>query len=418
MKKIHLLTVFVLLTIFLCVQAYSQENTKWKSIGPNGGSIQALAVNPQNLKECFAIGNSSGGYIFRSTNGGKDWTNLHEFPEDIYDIAVDPINPDILYLLSDGYLLKSTDKGKTWTDMPFSQSAVTRNSQLAINPRHPSALFVIGKDPSYYKKACFLQSSNGAKTWTSHTFFTAPSTIESYSLAISPSSPNVLYATIGWRDHYGSVVGCVFKSSDSGQSWHESSDTLHHKINTITVDPLDPNKVYVGTNFTVFRSTDGGQDWHQSDGIVYSSALLIDPINTNILYAGHDNCSYKSEDGGIHWSRYRCENLGSCTDLLPLGNKILFASNNGIFASSNGGEDWEDSHEGISRICLKTVSVTDTTPITIFALPYNGEKLYISDDFGITWKFGKGLESCGSLSWVEAFPDNPEHIFISALGGG
>jgi photosystem II stability/assembly factor-like uncharacterized protein len=416
MKKTQF--VFAILALFLCIQAQSQENSKWKSIGPFGGSIDALSVNPQNLNECFAIGNSSGSYIYRSTNGGRTWANLYEFSRPIYDMVVDPIDPDVLYVLSNEYLYKSIDNGKTWDVYPFDNDVVTRNGRLAINSRHPNTLYAIGKDANDYKKACILKSLDGAETWTSHSFFTAPDSLRDYSLAISRSNPNVLYSTLGFWENYTYESGCVFKSNDGGQSWEKSSETINHKINVIAVDPLKPNTVYIGTDFTVFRSTDGGQSWHQSEDYVYSTALLVDPTNTNIIYAGHDNCSYKSEDGGIHWTRYQCGNLGSCRDLLSLRDNILFASDIGIFRSSNRGENWEFSHKGISKICIKTVSTTDVFPTTMYALPYNGEKLYKSVDFGITWNCSEGLDNCGRISWVEAHPDDSEQAFITTLGGG
>ena len=415
-KNVFLITMQIL---FLCLPAYPLENSKWKSIGPYGGSIEGLAVNPLNPNECFAIGNTSWGYIYWSKNGGKSWLYLYGFYDRVYDISVDPVTPEIIYVMGYYNLHKSVDKGKTWQKKPFGYGVVTKNSQVALNPMSPNKIYVVGKDKADFQKACILRSSDAAESWTRQVIHTAPSTIIGNDIAISPSNPDVLYASIYYIDSSSySYKSRIFKSSNGGHTWTKLPGEISNAVNAIAIDPFNPDKIYLGTNWQVTRSSDGGQTWEESDDYVYSKSLAIDRNDPDILYSGYDNCCYRSEDGGIHWEKYRCNDLGSCKDLLLLGGKLLYASDVGIYASSDGAENWENSHDGISKVCIKAVSITKTFPTKIYALPVDGEKLYVSEDFGITWSCSEGLASCGILTWIESHPHNPEKAFIATSGGG
>ena len=65
-------------------------------------------------------------------------------------------------------------------------------------------------------------------------------------LAIAPSSPQVLYAEDGGR---------IMRSADGGATWSQQS-TWTETFDVFTVDPRDPNTVYVSTSDSLYRSRD------------------------------------------------------------------------------------------------------------------------------------------------------------------
>jgi photosystem II stability/assembly factor-like uncharacterized protein len=89
--------------------------------GPNG-----LATDPRDAKRLYlaawakATGqHGDGGGIFLSEDGGKTWKQVLEKDRHIYDITVDPSNPDILYAAGfESSAWRSADRGVTWTRIP------------------------------------------------------------------------------------------------------------------------------------------------------------------------------------------------------------------------------------------------------------------------------------------------------------
>jgi len=65
----------------------------WTSNGPEGGNIQALAIDPHTPTTLYA-----GGGVFKSTNGGASWgpQALPTFTN-IFALAIDPATPTTLY---------------------------------------------------------------------------------------------------------------------------------------------------------------------------------------------------------------------------------------------------------------------------------------------------------------------------------
>jgi hypothetical protein len=108
---------------------------------PNTGRIASLAIHPQNPNIIYAADASlglqiSGTGLWKTTDGGQNWKPLGDkFPQmNIMAIALDPINPDIVYCAGGvwrfdpptpvapglpnqitGYIFKSIDGGQHWS---------------------------------------------------------------------------------------------------------------------------------------------------------------------------------------------------------------------------------------------------------------------------------------------------------------
>jgi photosystem II stability/assembly factor-like uncharacterized protein len=73
-------------------------------------------------------------------------------------------------------------------------------------------------------------------------------------LAVYPDSPHRLLAGTDWTG--------IYRSEDNGDSWqHLESPMEGMEIWSIDVDPLDSDKIFVGTRPDGFRSRDGGKSW-------------------------------------------------------------------------------------------------------------------------------------------------------------
>src|SRR5262249_53542040 len=82
----------------------------WTPIGPDGGFVLALAVDPETPTTLYA-GTQNGG-VFKTTNAGDSWRGSRGFPDSAVNaLAVDPSTPTTVYAGTDDGVFKSVDGG-------------------------------------------------------------------------------------------------------------------------------------------------------------------------------------------------------------------------------------------------------------------------------------------------------------------
>ena len=131
---------------------------KWTSIGPFGGTIQALAIDPHNSTTLYA-GTSSG--VFKSTDGGASWDNVNS-ALNVFSIVIDPRIPSTLYASSFG-VFKSIDGGANWSASSFGLPGIptlplVEVGALAIDAKNPETLYA-GTRTGVFK------SRDGGASW-------------------------------------------------------------------------------------------------------------------------------------------------------------------------------------------------------------------------------------------------------------
>ena len=131
-----------------------------------------------------------------------------------------------------------------------------------------------------------------------------------------PEDSSVWYVAVG--------SGGVWKTENAGVSWTPIFDgQSSYSIGNVTVDPSNPNTVWVGTGEDVggrhvgfgdgiYRSDDGGATW-ENMGLKESqhiSTILVHPNNSDVVWAavqgplwtpGGERGLYKTSDGGETW---------------------------------------------------------------------------------------------------------------------
>ena len=96
MRKSFFILGIIIVLIFV-ISSNSFGNNQWINIGPEGGSIYTLAINPQTPDTLYA--GTSGGGVFKSINGGTNWTAMNTglTNTNIRALAINPQTPEILY---------------------------------------------------------------------------------------------------------------------------------------------------------------------------------------------------------------------------------------------------------------------------------------------------------------------------------
>ena len=89
------------------------DTSAW--LGPDGGSVVAVALDPQNPETVYA--GTWGRGVFKSVDGGASWLPATNGLDNLYiqSLAVDPLVPSVLYAgtYKDG-MYKSLDGGQSW----------------------------------------------------------------------------------------------------------------------------------------------------------------------------------------------------------------------------------------------------------------------------------------------------------------
>lgn len=279
-------------------------------------SIGALAVAPSSpetvyvgtgestLRDSMGYGNG----VYKSTDAGRTWTHLGlDDTQHIGKVAVDPRNPDIVFVAAIGQLynpnpdrgvFRSLNGGRTWTKVLFKNNDVGA-VDVVVDPSDSrvvyASLWNTRRPPWYTYQPTngpgggIYKSTDGGTNWTPLTVGLPASCVGRSGIAVAPSNPRRLYAVIDDLLPDGAAAGTpcpgapagraggpggaapptlqggVFRSDDAGATWTKiSSDTAlwgrGWYFEKIAVDPTNPDVVYV-PNVSTSRSMDGGKTW-------------------------------------------------------------------------------------------------------------------------------------------------------------
>ncbi len=291
------------------------------AVAPSAPDVVYVGTGESTLRDSAGFGNG----IYKSTDAGKSWTHLG-LPETqhIGRIAVDPRNPDIVFVAAIGSLyaaneqrgiFRSIDGGRTWEKVLFKNNDVGA-VHVVIDPSDSKVVYAglwntrrppwFVYAPSNGPGGGIHKSTNGGDTWKQLTKGLPAEGIGRTGIAVAPSDPARVYAVVdcllpepGAPPAEGRrqppMQGGVFRSDDAGESWRRlSNDTAlwgrGWYFEKIAVDPHDADVVYV-PNVAVSRSMDGGRSWdviRGSPGGDDYHQMWISPDDPNTIVIASD----------------------------------------------------------------------------------------------------------------------------------
>ena len=375
---------FALAVLILTAVRLQADVDVWSSVGPYGGTVFALAIDPHAPATIYAgtgggtlkFNGGNGGAIFKSTNGGASWQSasvgLHGAA--VISLAIDPVTSSTVYAGSkNSGLFKSVDRGATWTAPAVQPSR--RVYAIVVDPATPATIYA-ATDTGVFK------STDAAATWAAATNGIGQLLV--FSLAIDPTTPSTLYA--------GTQDNGIFKSTNGAATWTAASTGLTGnatRVFSIAIDPKTPSTIYAGTNGGVFKSTDGAATWKAGAAGGGTFRLAIDPVTPTTVYGGVNTVQVlKSVDGVATWQRalgggFTNQVVSALVIDPSTPSTIYVGAATGVFKSTNAGVSATATNTGLAAVRIFALAVDPAAPATVYAGTDGG--LFKSTDGGTTW---------------------------------
>jgi photosystem II stability/assembly factor-like uncharacterized protein len=328
----------------------------------SGASVQAVAIaSSDDVVYASMTGGPQPTGIYRSDDNGRTWQVVSPGPGLVADaLAVDPTNETILYAGTAGgpadttySLWFSDNSGQTWHKFPLSLPTSSEGmlpgvTALAVDPDQPDVLYVGTDGHGVYRFAT---------EWDNY----------GYELlgGLSLNTVHVNRLVVGPQGRLYALTNDGLFVTD-GDAWQTLS--LPEQAVSLAVAPDDPEQLYAGCVSTgLYRSTDGGQTWERLDNgldmtagaALRVTALAVDEGNPRHVvaataygvgsrFAAGD--IYESQDRGHTWNKV-AEAEGVVTQLTINQNVIYAATSSGL------------ARYGTQAASSPTISLPDLSPL-------------------------------------------------------
>lgn len=298
-------------------------------------NVSEIVFHPEDSNVMF-LGTKGNG-IYVTVDAGEHWTQGQIASGNIYAIAIDPVDPQIMYVAKDTSIMKSSDSGKTWdtvfTDIKgakintiaidsfddrrvyagTSAGAIFKSFDYGLNwdlrmqidepileiliPKYNTRiLYVLSADAQIYKSVTHGEPNDPEKAddvnsgWKMvmtdeiRDAFDGP--LDTYDIILDPNDETVLYAATKRGLMRGSAEGTSWQDVPTLIGFNEGQN---EQIRNISIPADNPNIIYFTVQRVIHRSTDAGKTWSVVENFPSTrliTKLVIDPEVTTVLYAG------------------------------------------------------------------------------------------------------------------------------------
>ena len=425
-------------------EKYRAENVKQM--------VRSGNVKPIDLANYLEDANSMlfdtpviGAEIYKSTDGGKTWKKTHDdYLDDLYysygyyfgHVYVAPDNENNIYVYGVP-ILKSKDGGKTFTSIS-KENVHADHHALWINPKNTNHL-INGNDGGVN-----ITYDDG-EHWIKNN---SPAVGQFYAINVDNQKPYRVYG--GLQDN-GVWVGAHNAPED--KSWHQKGEYPWRSIMggdgmQIEIDNRNPDIVYTGFQFgNYYRvNRESGdrkyiQPKHELGETPYrfnwQTPIHLSKHNQDILYLG-GNKLMRSMDQGDTWKAISPDltqgrkignvaygTLASISESPFEFGLIYTGSDDGVIQiTKNGGGSWNVISTNLPKdLWVSRVVASKHKKERVYAT-LNGYRfddftsyVYMSEDYGITWKSISSNIPTASVNVIREDPVNKSILYLGTDNG-
>lgn len=378
-----MLGIFFALATFADAGDSSGRFEGWQTVGPSGGDVRAVVVDPKDKTRLFI--STLDGQIYISKDSGKRWqltANFNRSQLVLDQLIIDSRDSQVIYAsghrLREGGFFKSTDGGLTWKESKeLRNEAVHAMQQSSKNPD----ILLAGTYNGVWI------STNSGDDWKKIESATMPINIDS--LAIDPNDPNIMYAGTFWR---------AYKTSDGGKNWRLIKEGMidDSDVFAIDIDTRNADHIIASACSGIYESWNKGEKWAKVNGIPSQSRrtrdILMNPGQPGTIYAGTTEGFWMSTDNGKRWALTTTRQLevNSISVHPDEPNRVYIGTNNyGVMVSNDGGKNFTPSNGNFSSRLAYSITPDIEQSNRLYATTINtatgGGFIFVSTDDGLTW---------------------------------
>lgn len=394
---------------------YSEDaGQSWKmGAGLEGISVQALSFYERDPRRMAAATRDG---VWLSTDSGRIWRRIsqpynHEL-RSVTAVAIDPLNPDVVYAGTTHLPWKTSDGGKSWRSIHDGMLDDSDVFSIFIDPARPSRVLASACSGIY-------RSENAGVAWAKFRGIPAEQR-RTHIIRQHPLKPEVIYA--------GTTLG-LLKSVNGGATFRRLN---RQYILSMAFDPRNPERLYLATDGAgLWRSDNGGETIVPiNEGFVNRRVVSVTSADgvlyANVVQDGDSGGIFASRDGGKNWNMAasaaalrdnHITKLAGCAsrpDFLLAGNEMR------ALRTLDGGRTWRVvNFGGKTGARLQAIACTSAPAggpgsgkETVLAGTDRG--LLQSRDFGATWQAVR-LTTANirhSISDIYISPATPRRVVV------
>ncbi|MFQ5537438.1 MAG: hypothetical protein ACE5GJ_08300 [Gemmatimonadota bacterium] len=300
------------------------NNRHWVTIGFGDGF--AALVDPTDPDLGYSM--SQGGNLQRFNLRTGEWANIRPTPpSDSVElrfnwnagIALDPFDPEVIYYGSQ-FLHRSPDRGATWeiispdltTNDPEKQRQAESGGLTIDVTAAENHTTIIAIAPSPVERGVIWVGTddgnvqltrNGGESWTNVVGRIKGVPPTTWVPHIEASKHDAGTAYVVFDGHrYGDWTPYVYRTTDYGEHWTAlSPEQIDGYVHTLEEDPVEPNLLFLGTEFGMYFSLDGGANWKKfthggfPEGAP-TRAIVVHPRDADLAVGTHGRGAWIVDD--------------------------------------------------------------------------------------------------------------------------
>jgi photosystem II stability/assembly factor-like uncharacterized protein len=353
----------------------TNEGTNWATANNGlGTDLDVLSISLQPNSNNIVVGTANS--LYKSINNGATWQEVGKM-----NVSSLTITGSSMWTVTkdNAYTGNTTNGGSTWFSKYIGSAGMNFSSEN-IYRKSDNDLYVAG---SLNNSARLYRSTDLGNNFSSLVISDPlPSNGKTNGTVVHPITSTQLWCYGGCL--VNSEWKSIFSSADGGQTWNALATAW--VPNAVYVNDLKALNIGTGrlfaalSNGKIYRSDDNGGSWTEKKNIGLNqsaNSIVINPVTSDIIYVGGSNGLWKTTDAGNTWS-LQSMNAIRKINLNPgypsSVNHLVAITSDGIrvLSSTNGGSNWSEMQAGLP------------TPINdIYGVPGTPAVLYTATAKGI-----------------------------------